>query len=167
MSRAPGKCSTTWSAVVCTAYDGDCENLRTIFVSSPRSATDGSTAISTTSTRCAESVRVALSHASVWPVRGPSTFTKKSGSAHAPRLPALTGDARLTIFVSTTAIGVSAPKTAVRPLTFTSYERVRSSQVVVPSRAATASFTRRNVFPARSSARIGAGGLPSRASDAS
>ncbi len=95
---------------------------------------------------------------------GPRTFTKNSGSAHAPAVPPRTGAESVTTRVSTTAIGASTPKTAVRPLIFTSYERVLSSHVIVPSRAAIASFTRRNVLPSRSSAWSGAGGLPSRAS---
>ena len=47
---------------------------------------------------------------------GPSTCKKKSGSAQAPSAEARTGDARFTTFVSTTAIGDSAPKTATAPL---------------------------------------------------
>ena len=134
---------------------------------SPRSATEGSTATSRTSDFFAESVRAARSHARAWPASGPSTFTKNSGSAHAPRPEVRTGDARFTTFVSTTAIGDSAPKTAVRPLIFTSYERVLWSQAIVPSRAATASLTRRYVRPSRSSARTAAFGLPSRTREAS
>src|ERR1035441_10260128 len=74
----------------------------------------------------------------------------------------MTGAPRETSFVSTTASAASKPKTAERPLSFTSYDRVSSSNVIEPSSAVTASFTQRYVRPSCSSARRLTGGLSGR-----
>ena len=67
-----------------------------------------------------ESVRVARSQMSGRPAIGPTTFWKNSGSAQARAPWPRTGTPRETSFVSTTARAASTPKTADRPLSFTS-----------------------------------------------
>ena len=86
---------------------------KTTFVVPSKAETVASTPISGVSTRRAASVRVPRSHANVTPKRGERTRVKKSASAKAVEPSPRTGEASWTSRVSTTAIAVSVPKTAV------------------------------------------------------
>ena len=97
------------------------------FVVSPTSVTLASTVISTAAGRVATRARLPASHAKVRPVIGPKTRAKNSASAKASPPFERGVAARLTSFVSTTAMGASMPKIAVCCFSLTSKDRVSVS----------------------------------------
>jgi len=126
---------------------------KTTFVVPSKAETVASTPISGVSTRRAASVRAPLSQVKVTPKRGERTRVKKSASAKAALPSPRIGEASWTRRVSTTAIGVSVPKTAVCAPIRSSYDPVAGSKASVPPSAEATSPTERNVLPSASSAR--------------